>query len=429
MQDGNRVTAPIPTRGFTSKSLHKAIFDADLPEQFVRSIPAQSLYMVIKQNGLASSSDVLEIATLEQCRLLLDFDLWEKDRLNEENFWEWLGVCDAENNLELLQKIVKCLDLKLVGLLIMRYVLTETFEEPTDNPPGPSYYTPDKGFTWIFINVEDSHKHFLLGRLLAMLFETNADLFYQLLSIPGVSTDSTLEEDSFQEKSKRLAAEGIPSLEWAGETHAALDEISLKKLLATQDAHIAVNDIPAIEPLVYESQVVQPLASLFANVPDRELFESELTLITNAALVHFAVPAQEFEAVRALIMKVRGAINIGLETALRLCSAPVEEIYKKLGLQPLYRHGITKLMHVRKTARVIFQNHEQRILEDAGLSAVFDQLRQPFPDLPFFFDTINGVIDEQKLGESAMTFDQTKPLEHDQEWASIKNFLQALFPA
>ena len=90
-------------RGHTCRDLYKEIFDSGAPEQVVRQLPAQSLYMVVKSTGLQSSSDIIMMASMEQCRLLTDFDLWAGDTLNEEALWEWLALTDETESLELLQ--------------------------------------------------------------------------------------------------------------------------------------------------------------------------------------------------------------------------------------------------------------------------------------------------------------------------------------
>ena len=200
-------------RGYSCRDLHKAIFDSEAPEQVIRQLPAQALFMVVRHLGLSGAADIIALASIEQVRLLSDFDLWNRDTINEDHVWEWLALTDETESLDLLQKVVKCVDLKVLSVMLSRYTDVQIFSEPTDLPPGPGFHTPDKGFTWVGITVQDADQHFLLARLLALIFETSAELYYQLLSIPSVATVSMLEEESFVERSKRLAAEGIPEPE------------------------------------------------------------------------------------------------------------------------------------------------------------------------------------------------------------------------
>ena len=73
--------------------------------------------------------------------------------------------------LEFLQRLLKVVDFKLLGLLVERHVDHRVFEEPTDIPPGPHFYTPDKGYTWLRVTLEDATRHFLFSRLLALIFD------------------------------------------------------------------------------------------------------------------------------------------------------------------------------------------------------------------------------------------------------------------
>jgi Family of unknown function (DUF6178) len=137
--DSERPSTPvIRAKGFNSRNLIKAIFDSESPEQIVRTIPAQSLYVAMRAQGFESSADLLEIATLEQCKTFLDLDCWSRDSFREDHFWEWLAITDATDSLALLQKILKVVDLKLVALMIARYIDVQAFEEPADAPPGPN---------------------------------------------------------------------------------------------------------------------------------------------------------------------------------------------------------------------------------------------------------------------------------------------------
>lgn len=394
----------VSTRGPNSRYLVREIFAAEHPEQFIRRIPAQSLHIAIRQQGLLSSGELVAIATIEQCRLLLDFDLWQKDRLNEDFFWEWLELPDQLDDLSSLQKFLKAVDLKLIALVISRYVIVETFEEPTDNPPEVGFFSPDKGYTWLAINIEDERKHFLLGRLLALIFETSAELFYQILAIPNVATPSDLEEQSFNEKSKRLLAEGIPDEELAFELNSPIAEVEISELLANTETTHDIPEIKSIKPLVYETVMLKPLTELIEALGFTEDFESELTLLMNAAIVQWQVNVCEYEEVLDLISRVKGTLNIGLELLIQKFEQNALELYKKLGLAKIYRYGLGELFNLRKTALKLHKEKEAK-LQDAEILAVLYALEKTFPLMPNFLnsdgsvDSVNGKL---ATGEKAI---------------------------
>lgn len=336
--------------GFNAKNLAKAIFKAEVPEEFVRTIPAQSVYMAVKELGLADSGDIIRIASLEQCRLLLDFDCWVGDSFNEEHFWEWLSTSDDEGGLEILQKLLKVFDYRLISILVSKYVDSQAFENPTEKPPAEGFYTPDKGYTWISINIEDGTKHLHFGRLLALIFETDAELFYQLLTVPEIATPSSLEEEAYQDRTKRLLGEGIPDLDYAGEIHAPISLSSfLSELPQSNPGKFHSSDIPVVEPLVYDSRIeVEPLATVLSEAKGRDSLEMEITLIVNAALTHFRADLADRAEVSFLIRQVKGALNIGLEIGVRESKLSPVELYEQVGFQRIYKLGLFYLFEVRK---------------------------------------------------------------------------------
>lgn len=394
-------------RGHTCRDLYKEIFDSDAPEQVVRQLPAQSLYMVVKSTGLQSSSDIIMMASMEQCRLLTDFDLWTGDTLNEEALWEWLELTDETESLELLQKFIKIADLKLIAILIERYVEVKVFEEPTDQPPGAGFHTPDKGFTWIGIKTEDANKHFLLARLLALLFESSAELFYQLISIMTVATTSMLEEESYQERQKRLAAEGVPEPEVAAAVHAPYCLAEAKAEVGAAQGRGHVDDIRSIEPLIYEARVARLFGDLVREASDRDELEMEFTYIMNAAVVRWGVDFSNHESVLDLAERVKGAINIALERMTIGTSSSLKEVYGALGLGKLYRLGVTELMAVRTKARKIPLEAVGTLRDsEPVLFGTVACAREAFPVMPLYLNDDGSVEQEHgtlQAGHRAFT--------------------------
>lgn len=393
MAGSDMVPAVVSFRGQTCRELYKSIFEADAPEQVVRQLPAQSLFMVIKQMGTSSCTDLLLMASLEQCRLISDFDLWEGDKLNEEALWEWLSLTDEADSLEILQKVVKCIDLKLLAILIGRYVETKVFDEPTEQPPGPGFHTPDKGYTWVGIHTENPDHHFLLARLLALIFESSTELFYQLMATPSVATLSMLEEESYGERMKRLAAEGVPEPDVAAQVHAPFSRQEALQIVQEPDKAILVEDIRSIEPLVYEGRATRCFAELLRKVVDRDAVEMEFTYIMNAAVVRFGVDFSEQDKVLMLAEQVKGAINIALERLAKETS--IKDAYEKLGLGKLYRLGLTELLALRRRSQKITAETVEKIShENKPLFALVACIREPFPAIPVCLNDDGSVLDE-----------------------------------
>ncbi|MCB0355186.1 MAG: hypothetical protein KDD64_16760, partial [Bdellovibrionales bacterium] len=327
----------------TLKDAVEQILVSESPELLARTIPAQSIYISMKRRGLASSVEVIDLLSRDQLQLLLDFDLWHGDRFSEDQIWDWLELPDAENDLSLLQRILPALDLKCLCILISRHVESVTFDEPTENPPAPHYFTPDKGHTWIHITLEDDHKQFLLARLLALIFETDANLFYKLLQISTLHTQSVLEEEAFEERDKRMLAEGIPDREMAFHLNEPL-QFSSVQFNELEPLDVGVSDLKPIRPLIYSERLPKILQRLAQEIRDFEVFEAELSLIMNGALVHFGTDLGDMEEVELVTLAVRGAACIGLELCERELKASPIEAYSKLGLRRLYRIGLSRLV-------------------------------------------------------------------------------------
>ncbi len=391
---------PAPFRGYTCRDLYRAIFDSEAPEHAVRQLPAQTLFMLIRNNGVAGSADLISMASLEQCRLLSDFDLWHKDSLNEESLWEWLSLTDETGSLELLQKVVKFIDLKVLGVVLGKYTEVRIFDEPTDLPPGPGFHTPDKGFTWVGIQTESADHHFLLARLLALIFETNPELYYQLLSIPSVASVSMLEEESYTERTRRLAGEGVPEPEDAAQVHALYPMAEAKSDLEKGVKRGAIEDIRGIEPLIYESRATRSIAELLRQVRDHEAIEMEFTFLMNAAVVRFGVDFCEQDQVLILADKVKGAINLGIEKIVREKPISIKDLFEIFGLGKLYRVGLTELMSVRSAARKIPAEQIELIKDDPVLFSTLACAREAFPEMPMFLSDDGSVESDRGSLES-----------------------------
>lgn len=387
----------------------RSLLDSENLEQVIRDLPASALHIVCRRAGLSSAIELLEISSEEQIRLVLDLDLWAKDRFAEERVWEWLELPDSSQSLTILRKIVRSIDLKLIGFLIQKHVSCIIREDSTDQQPGPDYYTPDNGFTWLRVEMEDSHKAFLLNRLLAQLAAMGMELLYQLLSISSVATLTVLEEDGFQEKERRLAALGFPDADTAFHLTAAL---SLTDALASTNqapSTIPVGEFHPNIPLLIYTQGPEPLREILNQALHEVAVQNELTLLFNAAIVRWSVDLGDQERTEGFLEFVMGSINIGLSIASNADpERPLQELFVHLGPSRLFRIGWGDISQLTRQARALQNSARDREL-DPRLDALLDGLTgESFPTVPQFI--IEGAKDE-KLDQTPVALSSLATLE------------------
>ena len=381
------------------KHLSKAIFDAELPEKVIREIPPLNLYMAIQNNGLLSSTDLIDIMTVHQRRIMLDLDCWEKDEFNEARFFNWLSLTDESNSLDLLKKIFASSDLKLISFLIGKYVAVHYQTEPTDMPPSGDFYTPDKGYTWIKVETQNSDYDFLLKRLLALIFETNIELFYQIISVQTVSTPTELEENAYKEKEDRLASEGIPTFEESLDINRPITKSKIIEKLKTIKK-LPKTPLDNITPLSIKDDMDEPLKSFIAGIKDIHTALSELSRILNAGIVFYDQTFDNLEGMYELSEKVKGILNIGLERLLveTELNEKLSESYPIINLQDIYKYGLSFINDIRNKAIKILnakENDNNNPLDAINLE-ILTSLSEKIPTLPLFVKDCENFINDSE---------------------------------
>lgn len=371
--------------------LISTILESPTPRETIKSVPAQTLYIALKVSSPDAAAQLIHAAAPEQYKVFLDFEFWHKDRFREENFWAWLKLVDEADSLEPLKFFYENVNRELLALVFQRNLDVVSLDEPTMTPPIPNSYTPDQGYTWISFKMTDPAQMHLLGKLLALIFELDVDLFYQFMALPVTTNVAELEERAYQNQWRSLADHGIPDHETASAINTAVKPEQAARLL---EEGLRREDIPypfIAYPLVQGSRGSKWLDSLFSQViaaqepKARESFQSELTLIANAGIVFYAVPFSEPQEVELLVAKIRGAISIGIESANQLSSRSLLEIYRCLGLRRLYQLGLAALQDLRKSALAVPEQVLAAAVDDQPALAVVSQARELFPAVPRFF--------------------------------------------
>ena len=397
--------------------LIKTIFSSDNPERIVKTLAPQTLFALIHHAGIESSTDLIELLSKEQYELVLDLELWTKDIFNEFAFWRWLSCVNEPHSLAPFEKFLGAIDTRLIGLLVLRYVEVEFFEETSEQPFSDGFYTPDNGYTWIKITCSDLDHYNLFARFLAYIFETDPDLFYRLLGTDRVATQSILEEDCYNDKTKELEAQGIPDCETSWKVHCGLDA---SRFLRSTNETIEVDTAPsvtAISPIVHDGYIPHPLCDLITELLslqdkiEQNEFEQSVTWLINTGVVRFGLTISDWQEVILLIKKIRGAINIGLELCNEIASLSSYSAYSKYGAKKLYQFGLQKIL-ITKVRAVTLEKLGTLDNVSQDISLLLEMAKKDFPECPEFLKTYAELgFSQNNLATNACAFEHIHELD------------------
>jgi hypothetical protein len=122
---------------------------------------------------------------------------------------------------------------------------------------------------------------------------------------------------------------------------------------------------------------------------------------------------------------MKGAINLALEKLTKQSSAGVLDIYRVLGLEKLYRLGLTDILSLRSVARKISLEAAEKFKDsDVPLFSLVACAREAFPCAP------NCVADDGSVVDNAGTLPSgVRPIETVDGISMIRSKLSAVVSA
>jgi len=184
------------------------LFDAPDPQAVIRALPPDEFYYVIHELGFPEAMEILVHGTAEQVQTVLDFSLWERDRVAIEKSDEWLAAL-VEAPPETLGKWAQGIDVELLALLLRKRtrIYDLSLEDAPDNPEGTLWDSPDRLFTLEFTGEPDQVR--VAQHLADSLYRYSPDMMRRLLVGMRSDDDAELEETAYRWRSGRMADLGF----------------------------------------------------------------------------------------------------------------------------------------------------------------------------------------------------------------------------
>ncbi len=374
-----------------------ALFASADPEAAIRALPGDELFHVIHEMGFPEAMDVLVHATAEQVQVVLDFSVWDRDRVSLDKSDDWL-LALTQAPPQALGRWAQGIDVELLALLIRQRarIYDLSLEEPPDEPEGALWESPDRAFALDLLGDEDRAR--ITQRLLDGLYRYSPVMMRRLLVGVRAESDAELEEAAYRWRAGRMADLGFAELPEALAVYQELDPATVHIPEAPAPSPRPKADIepgPSHLPAVLADRLAgrSPFARGVAGLATRsEAADVHFALValSNRALSADGVLPGDDEAARAVLERVAATLDLAVEL---LAHGDAErEVAAVRGLPVVTLHclGASLTGKVRRLASALRRAHPYAKLgpgvdvfepEDAEILASLSRARPLFPRL------------------------------------------------
>jgi hypothetical protein len=378
------------------------LFDSPDPEAAIRALPSDEFYYVIHELGFPEAMEILVHGTADQVQTVLDFTVWDRDRVTPEKADEWLAVL-VEAPPETLGQWAQGIDVELLALLLRKRtrIYDLSLEEAPDNPEGVLWDSPDRLFTLEFVGEEDQVR--VTQRLADSLYRYSPVMMRRLLVGMRAEDDAELEETAYRWRSGRMADLGFVDFYEALIAFQELDPTSVR---------IGESPVPSLRPRGETLDTVHlrlplvlaerlsgktPFARAVAGLETREeAAELHFALVTlcNRVLAADKIDPSDEDAIRGALERLSATLDIAVEFLSRGDGNRETAAVRTVPLLQLHRLGVSLIGKLRRLASALARGNPFAKLkpavdvfetEDAEILASLTRTRPAFPrvlDIP-----------------------------------------------
>lgn len=344
------------------------------PAEVVARIPEQDFYYLVRELGLADSTELLAFATGEQLRACVDFEVWDRDEVVLPRLEEWLAVMVEEFLPARLLRALEAFDIELLALWVMRSckIVDRTLDEATE-VPGPCYLTPDSFFELHFKPETSANTALLLERLFERLYDADQEFARRIILEAKWGLDAELQESAYHWRRGRMEDLGFFEYYEAIEAYAYLPADKALTLRAPWRP-VSPREETVGLPLPMQEGLQEGgfFARVLQTISDERLLEDlaqAFVAVTNRALSADRVNPADLDRVRDVTARVVATLSLGLE---RLSEGSVDRARDLLSDMPLlviFRVGFSETADLGKLAQQI----HQRGIDDPNLDPLLER--------------------------------------------------------
>lgn len=331
------------------------ILDARNPQALVRALPADELYLTIRDVGLADASPLVGLASADQFKVFLDLDAWRGGEFQSSRAMTWLraaraGSLDDPKAAARWARKLATLDRELLFLTLRSAVRVHDLEADEDPHIESDRFmrTPENKFIVEFL--VDGAEYLAIKGILDDLQADDPFQTTRLLSAIRWELDSELSETALRWRTARLADLGIPSLEEALSWFA-------KPPATPAEPPGAPARPPGFWIAAHPGSGLLDRAAGRLSDDDRAGLEPQLMAAANAVVVADAVDPGDVEAVGRALAAARALIELGLELRAGADEGKAAEALAEVPLKRLFQEGFGRILALKWRVDRLHREH------------------------------------------------------------------------
>lgn len=343
------------------------ILDARDPQALVRALPADELYLTVRDVGLGDAAVLVQLASPDQLKTFLDLDAWTRDGFDVRRALPWLRAARAGAHLEpraaaRWARKLAALDPELLALVLRTTLRLHDLEQDPDPEIASDRFmrTPEGKLVVEFL--VDGVEYAAVRGLIDDLYAEDPFKATRLLSSLAWEAPSELEETALRWRAGRLADLGHPSLEEA------------LSWFARPPRGPAAPPAPPHRPpgfLLATLARGSPLDRAAARLSpeERDALDAQLVAAANAVLVADAIDPGDVDAVRAAFESARGYLDLGLERLAGGDDARAAEVLAATPVKRIFQEGFGRVLELAWRAREL----RRRAGDEASFGSPIDE--------------------------------------------------------
>ncbi len=328
------------------------ILDHPDPEAMVRALPADEIYYLIREVGLADGVELVRLASPEQFRAFVDLDAWRGDAIDPAKVLPWLraaraGGVRSERDMDRWKRKLAALDPELVSLVLMSTLrMHDLGENPDPEIHGDRFMRTPEGRYVIEFTAEGT-EYLAVRGLVDDLYAEEPLQATRTIAAVRWEFRSELEESELRWRTGRLADLGFPDRQEA---------LSWFARPPSKRARPPGEPVRAAGFFLAQFGRGSLLDRAAARLPsdERSRFEVELVTAANAVMVADVVDTSDLDAVRAAVEAARAMLEMGLESLSGGDEQRAADALSATALKRVFQHGFGRTLDLKWRAERLF---------------------------------------------------------------------------